>query len=135
MYQPPSRVGGKAYVNRYGSWVGALEAFIQRVNADRPTQGEATDHGISVEPQPMERGPRDVPLGLRFKVLQRDRFRCVLCGNNPPTDSNCILHVDHIQPWSLGGSTELENLRTLCAPCNIGRSNRFSVDDDPVNAG
>ena len=72
------------------------------------------------------RSNRDVPLGLRFRVLSRDRFRCVLCGDNPPSNNECVLHVDHIIPWSRGGKTREENLRTLCAICNIGRGNRFT---------
>jgi len=67
---------------------------------------------------------RDPSWGLRFKVLQRDRFRCQLCGRSPATNLSCNLHVDHIVPYSKGGRTTLENLRTLCAECNIGRGNR-----------
>ncbi len=32
-------------------------------------------------------------------------------------------HIDHIKPWSKGGETVLENLQTLCATCNLGKSN------------
>ena len=70
-------------------------------------------------------GSRDIPLGLRFKALRRDHFKCVLCGDNPPISSQCVLHVDHIVPWSKGGKTKIENLRTLCASCNVGRGNRY----------
>jgi 5-methylcytosine-specific restriction endonuclease McrA len=31
--------------------------------------------------------------------------------------------VDHIVPWSKGGETILENLRTLCSKCNLGKGN------------
>jgi len=73
--------------------------------------------------QPEDR--RDPSIGLRFKVLQRDRFKCVLCGDNPARNAECVLHVDHVIPWSKGGKTREDNLRTLCATCNIGRGNRF----------
>jgi len=63
----------------------------------------------------------------RFRILARDRFRCVLCGASPATDPSCVLHVDHIMPSSLGGPTERWNLRTLCASCNRGRGNRYRV--------
>jgi 5-methylcytosine-specific restriction endonuclease McrA len=33
------------------------------------------------------------------------------------------LHVDHINPWSLGGETTLDNLQVLCNACNIGKGN------------
>jgi 5-methylcytosine-specific restriction endonuclease McrA len=67
---------------------------------------------------------RDPSIGLRFKVLQRDRFRYQLCGRSPATELSCKLHVDHIVPFSKGGKTTFENLRALCAECNVGRSNR-----------
>jgi 5-methylcytosine-specific restriction endonuclease McrA len=77
----------------------------------------------STNVQPEDR--RDPSIGLRFKVLQRDRFKCVLCGDHPARNAECILHVDHLIPWSRGGKTREDNLRTLCAICNIGRGNRF----------
>jgi hypothetical protein len=132
---PPSQVGGKAYVKRFGTWNKALEAFVERVNCDQ----EQSDEPQSIDPsRPVQliagrtktaRSPednREIPLGLRFRVLTRDRFKCVLCGDNPSRDDECVLHVDHIIPWSLGGKTRGENLRTLCAICNVGRGNRFT---------
>lgn len=67
---------------------------------------------------------RDPSIGLRFKVLQRDRFRCQLCGRSPAGELGCTLHVDHIVPVSKGGRTTFENLRALCAECNVGKGNR-----------
>jgi hypothetical protein len=132
MGQPPSEVGGKAYVKRFGSWNKALAAFVERVNAEPEEASPSNDlsdesvNTTAAVPKERGRGPRDVPLGLRFKVLRRDSFRCVLCGDNPPANPACVLNVDHIIPWSKGGATELDNLRTLCAPCNLGRSNRYT---------
>ncbi len=73
--------------------------------------------------QPQDR--RDPSIGLRFKVFRRDNFKCVLCGDNPPLNPQCVLHVDHVIPWSKGGETRIDNLRTLCASCNVGRGNRY----------
>jgi 5-methylcytosine-specific restriction endonuclease McrA len=67
---------------------------------------------------------REPSIGLRLKVLQRDRFRCKLCGQSPATEFGCILHVDHIVAFSNGGKTTFDNLQTLCSRCNIGKSNR-----------
>jgi 5-methylcytosine-specific restriction endonuclease McrA len=66
---------------------------------------------------------RDPSLRLRFKVLQRDRFSCRVCGASPAKRAGVELHVDHIRPWSTGGETVLENLQTLCSTCNLGKSN------------
>lgn len=124
----PSRVGGKAYKLRFGSWNKALHAFTLRANSGVDPAPEVIAEAASstTEESTGKRGPRDVPLGLRFKILRRDRFRCVLCGDNPPQNPDCVLNVDHINPWSLGGATVEENLRTLCAACNVGRSNRYN---------
>ena len=63
---------------------------------------------------------------VRYDVLKRDKGRCVLCGASP--HDGIRLEVDHILPRSKGGSNELENLQTLCAPCNRGKSNRDDTD-------
>jgi hypothetical protein len=57
---------------------------------------------------------------LRWKILYRDNFKCVVCGAD---GRSSVLHVDHIKPVSLGGKTEEINLRTLCAECNMGKFN------------
>lgn len=69
-------------------------------------------------------GNRTIPLSLRFKVLERDRC-CKLCGRSPI--DGVKLHVDHIRPYSLGGTTIFENLQALCEDCNIGKSNKSSM--------
>lgn len=69
--------------------------------------------------------------GLRRLVHRRDRWRCQWCQWSPfglhfattgprPT----MLQLDHIVPWSAGGSDRSDNLRTLCDACNEERSNR-----------
>ena len=66
---------------------------------------------------------------LRYEVLKRDGFRCVLCGRM--VADGIKLEVDHIKPVSKGGLTEIDNLRTLCDECNGGKSNLW--DEDGVN--
>jgi len=75
---------------------------------------------------------RDITLGIRYDVLRRDRFRCVICGANPAAHLNCELHVDHIIPVVRGGTTILENLRTLCSQCNVGKGAK--VEHEPSTA-
>jgi len=53
------------------------------------------------------------PPKLRAIVLERDGYRCKHCG------STSRLEADHIVARSKGGETILENLQTLCAPCNV----------------
>jgi len=60
---------------------------------------------------------------LRYDVMKRDRFRCVLCG---ATQADGVkLHVDHIRPIAKGGKTEMSNLRTLCDRCNMGKRDKY----------
>lgn len=56
---------------------------------------------------------------LRYTILKRDGFRCVLCGRG--SDDGAQLEVDHIFPVSKGGETVPKNLRTLCKECNRGK--------------
>lgn len=56
--------------------------------------------------------------GKRYEVLARDGFACVLCG---ATAKDGLLEVDHIIPICKGGGDEMENLRTLCNACNVGK--------------
>lgn len=53
-----------------------------------------------------------IPASLRRAVYERDGYACVHCGATEH------LSLDHIYPWSLGGLDTLENLQTLCRPCN-----------------
>lgn len=62
---------------------------------------------------------------LRYRIMQRDHFRCVLCGRTTEEDG-VKLHVDHILPVSKGGKTVPENLRTLCEDCNLGKGAKYS---------
>lgn len=57
---------------------------------------------------------------LRMKILDRDQYSCVLCGRGVEVlkDIGHHLEVDHIIPWSKGGTTSMENGRTTCSECN-----------------
>lgn len=60
---------------------------------------------------------------LRYEILQRDGFRCAICGRGQ--EDGVKLHVDHIKPVSKGGRTTPDNLRTLCQDCNLGKSDSY----------
>lgn len=61
----PSKVGAKAYVRRWGTWRGALRAFVERANHDAPppVQMQSGNSSKSKDPRPTKRSPRDIPLG------------------------------------------------------------------------
>jgi 5-methylcytosine-specific restriction endonuclease McrA len=64
---------------------------------------------------------RKIAEGTRFRVLQRDKFRCRYCGAH---GSETELHIDHVQPVSAGGTNNPLNLVTACRACNLGKHAR-----------
>ena len=64
------------------------------------------------------RGP--IPARLRFRVLERDGFRCRYCGKSG-RDEGVVLHADHVVPVVAGGETTERNLVTACETCNLGK--------------
>lgn len=68
-------------------------------------------------------GRERIPDDLRLAVLSRDGYRCRLCGKRPGLKRE--LRVDHITPIEQGGAPlSMQNLWTLCHPCNSGKSNK-----------
>ena len=63
---------------------------------------------------------------IRYNVLKRDNFTCVLCGAT--SKDGAKLQVDHIIPVSKGGKTVMSNLQTLCDRCNKGKSDITDED-------
>lgn len=116
-----SSISSGAYLRRFGSWTSALKSFVEYME-DEP------DHVYSpatVFDSSFPTESRTITLRLRWKVMRRDHFKCCLCGASPAKDPNVELHIDHIIPWSKGGKTTLDNLRTLCSKCNLGKSDLF----------
>lgn len=128
------------YAEHFGGWRGALQAFLKYINEEehpteyiskeKPvTEGVVVKRGASKKKTVIRsqteasrhKTPRDVNYRLRFKVMQRDNFKCCLCGKSPAKDPSVELHVDHIFPWAKGGETVMDNLQTLCSNCNLGK--------------
>jgi len=65
-----------------------------------------------------------IPLNIRFSVLKRDNFKCVKCGHSPSVNHKVELEVDHIKPVARGGTSDIENLQTLCKDCNQGKKDK-----------
>lgn len=63
-----------------------------------------------------------VTYGDYLKLLWTKPQRCAQCGAEPPSVE---LHIDHVVPASLGGSSEAHNLQFLCAKCNLKKSNKL----------
>lgn len=115
------------YKQRFNGWVNACLKFIE-YKMGKPVSGDS-NYNFGKKPSKLEikadiknqEKKREIPLKLRLKVMQRDNFRCSYCGKSPATSRVTVLHIDHIRPYSKGGKTTLDNLRTLCAECNWGK--------------
>lgn len=135
--------GQNTFVRRFGGWRGTLEAFIKYINSEDElnTINDTIEEESYIElPAPKKeqkttnthknchKTNRDINLRLRFKVMQRDNFKCCICGKSPATSPCVTLHIDHIKPWSKGGETTIDNLQTLCSECNLGKSDLYNED-------
>jgi len=58
----------------------------------------------------------------RLAIYMRDGLACCYCGSGVTEDAK--LTLDHIKPYSKGGSNEAQNLVTCCHKCNSSRGNR-----------
>lgn len=122
MRRPLSRYSAGAYEDRFGNWRAALERFVAFANSSegaQPVSNEQTAVNNLGERTPT----RAVSWRVRFLVMRRDNFKCVVCGRSPSQELGVILHLDHRKPFSKGGETSFENLQTLCSTCNIGKGN------------
>lgn len=64
-------------------------------------------------------------------------YRCARCGKwcgRPGNDrvyipDNQKMEVDHIRPWSMGGTDDVWNLQAMCKPCNRSKSANPTIRD------
>ncbi len=61
----------------------------------------------------------------RMKVVERDLYRCRICGRRPADYVDVELDVHHIRPFAKDGLTVEENLITLCHTCHAGLDPHF----------
>jgi 5-methylcytosine-specific restriction endonuclease McrA len=74
---------------------------------------------------------------VRKAVFRRDNYTCRACGivehavkrqrggyGYYTQIDGVYLSIDHIHPRSLGGSSEMNNLRVLCTRCNTAKGAR-----------
>ena len=103
------------------SWLNELvdagEVLIQPLGLSCYS-GDAIDVVTVVNYQRFKRTRAPIPQEVRQAVYDRDGRRCLHCG------SKTSLSLDHIYPWSLGGSDDADNLQTLCQSCNSGKGAR-----------
>lgn len=81
---------------------------------------------------------RFVSKDMRLAVIERDGFKCQLCGKfiTPERDAQRIVkhgygmfHIEHIVPILQGGQVIIENLQLTCPPCHQSQKERFSFGE------
>lgn len=126
-------IGGRPFQELSWWTAGDWTLFqIGDVETYREFQQELTDAYVAGirPPTPPELAPASqrttlsyvkavIPPAIRWAVWERDDFTCKHCG------SRKNLSIDHIHPESKGGATELDNLQTLCKPCNSRKGDRL----------
>ncbi len=66
-----------------------------------------------------DRDVRRIPQDVKAAVWQRDKGKCVECGDAK------YLELDHMIPWSKGGASSVNNLQLLCRGCNSKKGDRI----------
>ena len=107
--------GGKSVIMDFSLYANSFEELEK-------SKGDVQFVGQQME---RERG-----LPLRYDVLERDGFRCVICGRS--AKDKLKLHVDHIVPICRGGESTMDNMRTLCEECNLGKGSKMPQPQDGV---
>lgn len=148
-------ISNGVFEKKFGSWIKAVHAFCAdrasvddrevpvraaecSIQAEMPKRhADHVEAELAVSPalesaawikKTVLVDARRIPgVRLRFRVFQRDSFKCVVCGRSPATHPGVTLQADHHVPWSRGGLTSLENLRTLCHDCNLGKSDSAHI--------
>ena len=63
-----------------------------------------------------------IPPDVRRQVLARDEYTCRYCGRYGPA---VRLEIDHLKPFSKGGTNDTKNLLTACFECNRAKGARL----------
>lgn len=97
-----------------------IQRYIKTLGITR-TMSESFKLAISKKRMTYKTNPNKIKrkhLGtrLRYQILERDGFKCVLCGS---TASTTRLQVDHID--NNKNNNTPTNLQVLCEHCNMGK--------------
>ena len=71
---------------------------------------------------------RHIESNSRYSVMHEAGFKCQCCGAKSAKDNEVTLHIDHIIPFSIGGSNHPSNLQCLCSECNFSKKDRYAFN-------
>jgi hypothetical protein len=107
---------------------------IHGLDAERVLRSKGASQNATLRwSRPKGEGGKPASRSVRFKVLERDGFRCRYCGRS---SEEVALDVDHVVPVREGGKPDLDNLVTACVDCNAGKSGHAlrAQDNDDARA-
>ena len=119
--KPISYYSVSTYEKKFGTYGNALKAFVETINESSGSSNATINDNSNIKKQ-FTSNPRAINYRTRFLVMQRDGFKCRLCGASPSSDPSVQLQIDHIIPCAKGGTADFNNLQTLCSKCNLGKS-------------
>lgn len=108
---------------------GVIRNLIHQANSEKADKSKKPNvkksAAIKARAKPKQdssKRSRHIPPSVRVSVLHKDDYKCLFCGRS---SQQVQLEVDHIVPFSKGGSNNLNNLQTLCTDCNRGKGARL----------
>jgi len=105
---------------------GSLPAPLRTERRYRAEGGDSANREGTPADRRTRRTRDPIRAQMRFRVLQRDGFRCGYCGRSGSAPG-VVLHVDHVVPLASGGTSTEDNLLTACEECNLGKAARAVV--------
>lgn len=112
------------YENGMNSLSGSYQQVIDKLRSEKTVVHQSVVHERYQSRGHVKRS--NVSSGLRFKIMERDKFKCCICGR---TASDGIkLEIDHKMPVAKGGTNDESNLHTLCDVCNAGKSDLYVAE-------
>ena len=100
---------------------GAIRDLINQSNTKKVSKPKNSKTKKLNKTQQKNIRSRYIPASVRVDVLHRDKYKCAFCGRS---SKQIQLEVDHIIPFSKGGSNDISNLQTLCIDSNRGKGAR-----------
>lgn len=99
----------------------AIDLLLQKKDPERKVAAKPTSQNTKIS----DSNTRYVPQRVKLAVYHRDSGQCAYVS---PEGRRCqergAIEIDHIQPYALGGSTSVENLRLLCQNHNRWRAQK-----------
>lgn len=110
-----------AIQSRIRRYLKSDEARLTDKAAEIESLVRAEVEGISVDEKRLFTPDDKQELLRRLAPDAEGKYVCALCHRHFYAEE---LTVDHVEPWSKGGRTELSNAQLLCRACNSRKGNR-----------